>query len=77
MLEDLVIPVKQTTCRIRTVKDEIPDKDATILEQAVMNPEWPCKTLSNELLKREIKVSDTAITERSVAHVGRPSYPCT
>jgi len=61
MLEDLVIPVRQTTCRIRTVKDEIPDKDATILEQAAMNPEWPCKTLSNELLKREIKVSDTAI----------------
>jgi hypothetical protein len=61
MLEDLFIPVKHTPCRVRTVKEEIPDKDALILEDAVMNPEWPCKTLQNELLKRDIKISDTAI----------------
>lgn len=61
MLEDLVIPIKQTTCRVRTVATDLPDKDKVIFEQAVMNPEWPCKTLSNELLKREVKVSDTAI----------------
>jgi hypothetical protein len=61
MLEDLFIPVKHTPCRVRTVKEEIPEKDALILEDAVMNPEWPCKTLQNELLKRDIKISDTAI----------------
>jgi hypothetical protein len=61
MLEDLVIPTKQTTCRVRTVSLDLPDKDKAIFEQAVMNFDWPCKTLSNELLKREIKISDTAI----------------
>jgi hypothetical protein len=61
MLEDLVIPVKHTPCKVRTVKEEIPEKDATIFDDAVMNPEWPCKTLSNELRKRNVLISDTAI----------------
>jgi hypothetical protein len=61
MLEDLAIPTRQTTCRVRTVGADMSDKDKNIFEQAVMNPEWPCKTLSNELLKREVKISDTAI----------------
>jgi hypothetical protein len=61
MLEDLKLPVKISSCRVRTLKDEMADKDALILEQAVMNPEWPCKTLQNELLKRDIKLSDTSI----------------
>jgi hypothetical protein len=61
MLEDLAIPTRHTACRVRTVGADMSDKDKTIFEQAVMNPEWPCKTLSNELLKREVKISDTAI----------------
>jgi len=63
MLEDLLLPVRHTPCRVRTVKEEIPEKDSLILEQAVMNPEWPCKTLQNELRKRNIKISDTAIKQ--------------
>jgi hypothetical protein len=61
MLEDLKIPVKQTSCKVRTVAAEMSEKDAEILEDAVMNPEWPCKTLQNELLKREVHLSDTVI----------------
>lgn len=61
MLEDLSLPVKQFPCRIRTLKGELSEKDAVILETAVMNPEWPCKTLSNELSKRGTKVSDISI----------------
>ena len=61
MLEDLNLPVRMTTCRVRTVKSELSDKDSIILETAVMNPEWPCKTLSNELAKRGSKISDVAI----------------
>jgi len=61
MLEDLKIPVKHTSCRVRTVAAEMSEKDAEILESACMNPEWPCKTLQNELLKREIQLSDTTI----------------
>jgi hypothetical protein len=61
MLEDLSLPVRETSCRIRTLKKELSDKDALILENAVMNPEWPCKTLSNELAKRGTKASDVSI----------------
>jgi hypothetical protein len=63
MLEDLKLPVRHTTCRVRTIKAELSDKDAQIFETAVMNPEWPCKTLSNELRKRNIIVSDTGIKQ--------------
>lgn len=61
MLEDLQLPKRQTSCRIRTVISELTAKDAVIFEQAVMNPEWPYKTLSNELYKRGTKVSDSSI----------------
>jgi hypothetical protein len=61
MLEDLELPKRQTSCRIRTIKSELSEKDAVIFEQAVLNPEWPYKTLSNELYKRGTKVSDAAI----------------
>ena len=61
MLEDLSLPVKLYSCRVRTVREEMSKTDAVILEDAVMNPAWPCKTLQNELLKREIKLSDTVI----------------
>jgi len=61
MLEDLTLPVKLYSCRVRTVRDEMSKTDAAILEDAVMNPAWACKTLQNELLKRGIKLSDTVI----------------
>jgi hypothetical protein len=61
MLEDLSLPVKLYSCRVRTVREEMSKTDGQILEDAVMNPAWPCKTLQNELLKREIKLSDTVI----------------
>lgn len=61
MLEDLKLPIKITACKVRTVKADLTDKDAEILEATVMNPEWPFKTLSNELKKRGIVISDYAI----------------
>lgn len=61
MLEDLTLPVRQTSCRIRTVKSELSDKDAAILETAVMNPVWPCKTLENELSNKGVTVSEKSI----------------
>lgn len=63
MLEDLFLPVKTYTCRVRTIKETLNKADQEIFESAVNNPEWPCKTLSNELRKREIKISDTAIKQ--------------
>jgi hypothetical protein len=61
MFEDLKLPKRVTNCRIRTILSELSEKDKTIFEQAVMNPEWPYKTLSNELYKRGTKCSDAAI----------------
>jgi hypothetical protein len=61
MLEDLRLPTKVYSCRVKTVCDEMSESDAAILVMAVMYPAWPCKTLQNELLKREIKLSDTTI----------------
>jgi hypothetical protein len=61
MLEDLKLPVKVFACRVRTIKETLKETDQHILEAAIANPEWPYKTLSNELRKREIKVSDTAL----------------
>jgi len=61
MFEDLTIPKRQTNCRVRTILSELSDKDRVIVESAVMNPEWPYKTLSTEMYKRGIKCSDAAI----------------
>jgi hypothetical protein len=61
MLEDLALPVKVFNCRVRTVKDTLKQPDQDILEAAVNNPEWPYKTLSNELRKRDITISDTSL----------------
>lgn len=61
MLEDLQLPKRSVSCRVRTVSAELSEKDQVIFEQAVMSPEWPYKTLSNELYKRGTKISDAAI----------------
>jgi hypothetical protein len=61
MLEDLAFPIRQFPCRIRTAKTELSEKDATILESAVMNLEWPCGTLQNQLSIRGITVSEKSI----------------
>jgi hypothetical protein len=61
MFEDLTLPKRQTNCRVRTILSELSDKDKVIVESAVMNPEWPYKTLSTEMYKRGIKCSDAAI----------------
>lgn len=63
MLEDLRIPKRNMPCRVRTVESELTDKDKPIFLAAVMNPEWPYKTLSNELSKRGTKISDSAIKQ--------------
>jgi hypothetical protein len=63
MLEDLVIPTKKFPCKVRTVKAVLSEKDALIFESAVMNPEWPCKTLENALSTKGITVSEKTIKQ--------------
>lgn len=61
MLEDLSIPKKLLSCRVRTVANELSDKDAEILESAVMNPDWRFKTLETELRRKGIVLSEKLI----------------
>jgi hypothetical protein len=61
MLEDLSIPVRKFPCKVRTVKEELSDKDAQILESAVMNPEWLCGTLETALANKGVTVSEKSI----------------
>jgi hypothetical protein len=53
--------VRLFPCRIKTLKDELSLQDATILEDAVMNPEWPCRTLETELFRKGLLLSEKLI----------------
>lgn len=62
MLDGLQPPVRQFSCRVKTVVQGLESKDAKILEQAIASPDWGSKTLSNELKKRGLLLSDNSIT---------------
>lgn len=66
MLEDLTPPIRHFTCKVETVADGLEAKDKEIFLSAVMNPEWKYKTLSNELAKRGLVVTDTTIKSHRV-----------
>jgi len=61
MLEDLNIPNKPQSCRIRTLHSSLTEPNKTIFIEAIENPDWPMTTLANELRKRGIDVSDNSI----------------
>ena len=61
MLEGLQPPVRQFNCKVRTVTAGLEAKDQKVLEQAIASPDWPAKTLSVELKKRGLLLSDNAI----------------
>jgi len=61
MLEDLNIPGKVFSCRVKSIKNDLSDADAKILEEAVMNPSWQLTVLSRELKKRNINISDNSM----------------
>lgn len=63
MLEDLIPPGRQFTCKVRTVADSLDAKDREILLNAVNSDEWSFKTLSNELAKRGLVIVDTGIAK--------------
>lgn len=64
MLEDLTPPVKISACKVRTVLNELNDKDQAILEKAIGDVQsWPAKTLSRELNARGILLLDQTLTK--------------
>ena len=63
MLENLEPPVRQFNCRVKTVSEGLDVKDVKILEQAMISVDvWPARTLSIELKKRGLLLSDNAIS---------------
>jgi hypothetical protein len=61
MLEDLKLPTYGRSCKVATVAATLDSKDREILFNAVASTDWPIKTLSRELRKRGIELSDTPL----------------
>ncbi len=61
MLENLKRPERVYPCRVASLKLDLDDKDRKILEDAVMNPEWPIGTLENSLREMSLVLSGTSI----------------
>lgn len=62
LLSGLTPPVKQTSCKVRTLLENLESVDAKILEQALADSvTWPARTLQVALSERKIIVSDISI----------------
>lgn len=74
LLDGLTPPRKLFPCKVRDTYETLDPKDATILKEAMGNIDgWGAKTLSNELAKRGITLSDLSITRhrRNICSCGR------
>jgi hypothetical protein len=64
MLENMKPRKRSWPCKVRTVMAELEKMDAEILEAAVMDSaKWPIKTLSIELQKHGIVLSENPISK--------------
>ena len=62
MLEGLQPPQRVYNCRVRSVLETLDAKDKKILETALDSLDlWPVRTLSIELKRRGLVLSDSAI----------------
>lgn len=62
LLDGLAPVVKKTSCKVRTVLDNLEPKDEQILTQALKDIHiWPARSLQNALSERKIVVSDVSI----------------
>lgn len=63
MLENLKPPTRMTTCKVRTLMNELDPADAAILEAAVLDSaKWKIKTLVDELRKTGLQISERPIS---------------
>jgi hypothetical protein len=62
MLEDLTPPITGRSCKVATVAETLEAKDREILLKAIEDRDtWPIKTLSRELRKRGIELSESPL----------------
>ena len=61
MLENLSLPTRTYSCRVKSVVMNLNDADKKILETAVMSEEWPINTLETSLRALDIVLSSKSI----------------
>ena len=61
MLEGLQPPKKVAACKVRTVLASLEPKDQEILKNALLDDNWPHSTLTYELNKRGLKISEQPV----------------
>jgi hypothetical protein len=61
IFNDMTVPVKAISCKVDTVARTLEPKDAEKFLELVMDLNWPAKTLSRELGKRGVAISETPI----------------
>jgi DNA-binding HxlR family transcriptional regulator len=71
MLEGMEPQVKRPGCKVRSILESLEAKDKQILIQALADPKWTASSLSRELTKRGM-----AISEKPVMHHKRNECSC-
>jgi hypothetical protein len=61
MLEGLEPPKKTPACKVRSVLESLEAKDREILKKALADAEWPHSTLTHELNRRGITISEQPV----------------
>jgi hypothetical protein len=61
MLEGLAPPKKQPPCKVRSVLESLEAKDQDILKKALTDADWAHSTLTHELNKRGIEISEQPV----------------
>lgn len=61
LLDDMNRPARTFNCKVDTVMQGLDKADAEKLAELVMDTSWPVKTLSRELVKRGVMISETPI----------------
>lgn len=63
MLEDMTPPLNGRSCKVAVIGLTMSESDRMILYKAIESKDvWPIKTLSKELRKRGVELSDTPLT---------------
>jgi DNA-binding HxlR family transcriptional regulator len=61
MLEGMEPQVKKPNCKMRTILESLEAKDREILIQALNDPKWTASSLSRELTKRGMAISEKPV----------------
>jgi hypothetical protein len=66
MLEGLQPPKKVSACKVRSVLESLEPKDKEILKAALADSNWPHSTLTLELNKRGLVLSEQPVRKHRI-----------